>query len=239
MNREVEKLVLELRQRIQQIRSFEATFTSVSHSELLPIDSHGTARFAAPDRFRTEAVMNGRRVITVRQGTLVETYLPDRREAWRYDAKDLPAMLRPGREILDTNDPFAWVQEESLDSGGALEIEGTEVYRFTAEGRRWADQGVLDTRKGFSIPYRQKYPEMSMTLFVAATTGILRRRVVTDKAGKEMARLDFLVQAINVPLDEKLFRLEAPPDAFQRISLMDALAHSMDPDAADRPPSLN
>jgi len=239
MDREVEKLVLELRQRIQQVRTFEAMYTSVSRSELLPIESHGTVRFSAPDRFRTEAVMNGRRVITVRQGTRVETYLPDRKEAWRYDAKDLPPMLGPGREVLETNDPFAWLQEESLESTGALEIDGSEVYRFTAEARRWGDQGMLDTRKGFSIPYRQRYPELSMTLFVTATTGILRRRVVTDKAGKEMAQLDFLVQAINRPLDEGLFRLEAPSDAFHRVSLMDALLHAMDPDAADRPPSVN
>ena len=239
MNGEVEKLVLELRHRVQQIRSFEATYASTSHSQLLPIDSHGTVRFLAPDRFRTEAVMNGRRVITVREGTRVETYLPDRNEAWRYDLKDIPPMPGPGRDILEVNDPFAGIDEDSLESGGTVEFDGSEVYRFTAEARKWAGQGVLDTRKGFRIPYRQKYPELSMTLFVTSATGVLRRRVMTDKAGKELAQLDFMVQAIDLPLDEGLFRLEAPSDAYQRISLMEALMRSMDPDAADKPPSLN
>ncbi len=239
MKDEVAKLVLDIRVRAMEVTSLVATYRSVSRSELMPIENQGTVRFLAPDRFRAEAVVNNYKTITIRVGTRVETYLPQRNEAWRYDLKDMPPLPGFSPEMIDFRDPFAWIEEESLHYGGETEIEGLALHRFTAAARRWVQQGMLDTRKGFSIPYRQQTSQLSATLFVAVVSGLLRRRVVVDKIGKEVAQLDFIVEAINAPLDEGLFHLEVPSTAYKRISITDTLKDLMDPNSAEAPPSTN
>ena len=113
------------------------------------------------------------------------------------------------------------------------------VQRFSADIRTLAQQGVLDTRKGFSIRYQPKTLPVRMQLSIASETGLLRRMIGNDTTGKPVLQVDYSVEGINVALDGSLFALEESSAAYKSIDITDVMLSAMNPDAADAPPSAN
>lgn len=205
----------------------------------MPIEATGRITFMAPDNFRADAVINGATIITIRRGSSVRRHIPSRHEIWKYDLKDLPASLPINAGVADVNDPFTAADESSLRYEGRIDLEDGPAHAFSAVARNWARQGVLDTRKGFSITYEPPRFSVRLQLFADAETGLLRRLVGMDKTEKEILRVDYMFRSVNQPVSEALFATDESTAAYRVVDVTDTLLSSLNPDAADAEPSLN
>lgn len=141
--------------------------------------------------------------------------------------------------IADFRDPFLVVDGDGLAFEGQETLGDSPVQRFAGKPRNWAKEGVLDTRKGFSIPYRSPGLQTDIRLYVSLESGLLRRVTGNDLSGELVLKADYHIEGINVALDESLFTLEESGAAYRTIDITDTMLAGLDPDAADGPPSRN
>jgi outer membrane lipoprotein-sorting protein len=239
MAAEVERLVRELREKSKDVTSFVANYISFSRLQLLPIEVTGKLYFLAPDRCRSEALINGREIITIRNGDLVQRYLPNKKEIWKYTLSDLPHSEPINYGIADLRDTFFAVDEKNLEYRGTDVQLGILMHVFTGKVKNWIKKGMLDTRKGFSIPYQPKLPEYTIELMVNAETGLLQRIAGIEKSGKTVLQTEYILQSINAPLEGALFAMEEVAAEYKVVELSHILVSALNPDSADEPPSIN
>jgi outer membrane lipoprotein-sorting protein len=239
MKDEVERLVREIRTRTANVSSFSANHHSISRMQLMPIEAKGKVLYLAPDKFRAEVMVNGQEIVMIRRGTAIRRYIPKRRETWKYDLQDIPETLPINAGVADLKDPFLAVDEDGLRYEGRMELDGSAVHAFTGDPKNRASAGLLDTRKGFSIRYQPKCLDIRLRLYVDLETGLLRRTIGVDAAGRELLRVDYQVEAVNVPLDEGLFTIDEANASYRQIDITDTLIASLNPDAAEAPASPN
>jgi hypothetical protein len=236
---EVAKLVREIRLQASRIKSLVVDFRSVYSLQLMPIEASGTFHFLSPDMFRSEAIVNGREIITIRKGSMVHRYLPRKKEIWTYNLNDLPQTEPMNFAVADLRDPFFAVDELSLEYQGIQDASGTSTHAFTADIKNWAKQGVLDTRKGFSLQYRPKGVEYQLRLHIDVETGLLRRMTGTDKTGKLILQTDYVIESTNAELSESMCAVDESTAEYRSIEISDIFLSSMNPNAAEDPPSVN
>ncbi len=239
MTEDTARLVGEIRARCRKVTSLVGSYESTSRLQTMPLVARGRFYYLSPDRCRSETVINGSEVVSVRNGSRVERRLPARKEIWRYDLRDLPQSLPLNYPIADYRDPFFAVDEEDLTFEGNEDLDGGPVMRFSARLRNWATRGLLDTRKGFSIPYQPRGLQIRMTLYISSESGLLRRIVGSDPKGTVVLNADYRIAGMNVPLDESLFTLEGSAAVFRSIDITDSMVAALNPDMADAEPSVN
>jgi hypothetical protein len=239
MTDETARIVRELRHQASLVRSFIAEYRSASSLLPFPLETMAKVFFLSPDRCRSEAFTNGRQIVTIRKGSIVHRCVPQKNEIWRYDVADLPQSEPINFAVADFMDPFFAADESTIQYEGIEKLADTSAHVFTSGTRNRSKQGLLDTRKGFSIPYQPKYPQFNLRLYVDVKTGMLRRIVGADLSGKQVLQADYLMQSINVPLSEALFAMDESTAEYKVIQLTDIMLASLHPDSAERPPSLN
>ena len=239
MTDETARIVRELRHQASRVTSFIAEYHASSSLLLFPLESTAKVFFLSPDRCRSEAISNGKQIITIRKGTSVHRCIPDKNEIWRYDLADLPQSEPINFAVADFMDPFFAIDEGTAQYEGIQELSGTSVQFFTGSTRNWSKQGFLDTRKGYSIPYQPKYPQFNLKLYVDAKTGILRRIAGIDRSGKQVLEADYLMQSVNVPLSETLFAMDESRAKYKVVQFTDIMLAVLNPDSAESPPSIN
>jgi hypothetical protein len=236
---EVADLVREIRSQAGKTRSLVVQFRSVYTLQLMPIEASGRIHFLSPDRVRSEATINGREVTTIRKGSLVYRYLPRKKEIWRYDLNDLPQTEPMNFAVADLRDPFFAVDEPTLKYEGIQDLSGSSTHSFTADVKNLSKQGLLDTRKGFSLQYKPRGVECQLRLHIDVETGLLRQMTGTDKTGKLILQTDYVIESTNAELSESIFAVDESTAEYRSIEISDILFSSMNPNAADDPPSLN
>lgn len=229
----------DIRERAATIGSFIAGYESVSNLRTMPLEAKGRIWFLAPDSFRVETLVCGRQIIILRKGSAIRRRILERNEVWKYDLSDLPESLPINAGIADLRDPFFAADVESLRYEGKRELDNATVHAFAGAYRNWARAGLLDTRKGFSIRYQPADLWVRVALSIDVETGLLRRIAGEDGAGNMLFRVDYLVEAVNVPLDEGLFGTEEQDTGYRVVDITDILLSSLNPDAAEAPPSPN
>jgi hypothetical protein len=239
MTDETGRLIREIRTRSQKVKSAFGTYESAVRLRLMPLAVQGRFYFMSPKRCRSESVVDKSEIISVRNGDTVERRLPQRKEIWKYNLRELPEELPFNYSIADFCDHFFAVEEHSIISDGPETLGEAAVQKFSAKPRNWPGLGMLDTRKGFSIPYQPKNLEMQMGLYISADTGLLRRLVGTDAAGEVIVQADYHIEGINVALDEFLFAMAESAAAYKSIDITDTMLAAFNPDLAEGPPSLN
>jgi outer membrane lipoprotein-sorting protein len=239
MTDETASIVRELRLHASKVISFIADYHSSSSLLLFPLETTAKVFFLSPDRCRSEALTNGKKIITIRKGSVVNRTVPHKDEIWRYDLADLPQSEPINYAIADFMDPFFAVDEHTLKHEGIENLSDTSVQVFTGGTRNWSKQGLLDTRKGFSIPFQPKYPQFSLKLYVDLKTGMLRRTIGIDRSGKQVLEADYLIQSFNVPLSEALFAMDESTAKYKVIQFTDIMFASLNPDSAEAPSSIN
>ncbi len=236
MTEEAAGLVREIRRRARTVTSLMAEYQASLKFPLVRLEVVGKIYYLGPDRFRSETKIADEEIVTVRAGQSVQRYIPKRRELWKYSLADLPQTEPVNFGIADLTDPFFAVDEAALVYEG---IEGGSIWLFSADERNSAKRGLLDTRKGFSLRYEPKRPQVRMKLSVDSETGLLRRMTGLDKSGRELFQANYIVKETNVPIDESLFRMDPSSAGFKVIDLAGTLLSSLNPDAAESPPSVN
>lgn len=233
------RLVRDIRARAATIESFIAGYESVSNLRTMPLEAKGRIWFLAPDSFRAETRVCGRQIIILRKGSAIRRRILERNEVWKYDLSDLPESLPINAGIADLRDPFFAADVESLRYEGKRELGNATVHAFAGAYRNRARAGLLDTRKGFSIRYQPADLGVRVALAIDLETGLLRRIAGEDGARNVLFRVDYLVEAVNVTLDEGLFGTEEPDVGYRLVDITDILLSSLNPDAAEAPPSPN
>jgi outer membrane lipoprotein-sorting protein len=236
MTEDVLRLVSQIRERTKLVVSFTADYRSIYHSGVLPFEASGRTYFLRPDRIRSETTVNGKSLVSIRNGSIIRRYSPTGTEVWQYDLKSLPETQPLNFGIADITDPFFAVDVATLQYGGP---QDTMKHAFTGMTRVPTTAGLLDTRKGFVLPYKPKAPQIQVRLLVDVETGLLLEIVGTDKAGSESFKAQFGPHEINCHLDESLFEIEESKSGYRIIEIKDILTAALDPDYADQPPSLN
>jgi len=236
MTEEVARLLKQIRDRAMLVNSFIADYHCVYHSGPLPYEATGRTYFQRPDRIRSEVSVNGKSIVSIRNGTLIRRYSPAGKEVWQYDLKDLPQTQPINFGIADITDPFFAVDEATLQYVGQPESMN---HVFIGMLGLPVTEGMLDTRKGFSIPYKPRAPQIRVRLVVDAETGLLREMIGTDNAGSESFKTQFGPFEVNCHFDESLFRIEESKSGYRIVEMKDIMISAMNPDYADRPPSLN
>ncbi len=214
-------------------------YTSASSLLLFPLETKAKVFFLSPDRCRSEAITNGKQIVTIRNGSVVRRCVPQKNEIWQYNLADLPQSEPINFAVADFMDPFFAADESTVEYEGLEELPDTSVHVFTGSARNWSKQGLLDTRKGFSIPYQPKYPQFNLKMYVDAKTGMLRRIAGVDKGGKQVLQADYLMQSVNVPLSEALFAMDESTAKYKIVQFTDIMLTSLNPDSAEAPPSIN
>jgi outer membrane lipoprotein-sorting protein len=239
MTDEEASLVRRIRERTRRVTSFVADYRASYNVHLSSLEVTGKLYFLGPDRYRSVTSTDDRKIITIRKGTVVQRYLPARNEIWRYDLADVPQTEPINFATADLRDPFSAIEEADLTHEGTFELESGTTYVFSANVKNSARQGMLDTRKGFSIRYQPKDLDTRVRLHVDYETGLLRRMIGTAKTGKEAFRADYSNLEVNVFLDESLFAIEESTADYRVIDITETLLSSMNPDAAETSPSRN
>jgi outer membrane lipoprotein-sorting protein len=239
MTDEVSMRVRQIRARSHAVTSFLAEYRALLKFQLVRIEVTGKTWFLSPDRFRAETRIADEQIITVRRGHAVQRYIPKRKEIWKYGFGDLPQTEPINFGIADLRDPFFAVDETGLIYEGMADLEKIATFVFSAQVKNWATQGLLDTRKGFSIRYMPKNPGIRVKLHVSSETGLLRRMTGTDQAGEKLFQADYFVTETNIPIDESLFAMDESRADYKVIDIADTMLTSLNPDAADSPPSIN
>ncbi len=239
MTEDLARLVREIKQLTNTVTSFVVTFWSSSNLQLMPLKAEGRTYFLSPDRFRSEISIRDSEIVTVRKGNLVQRYIPKRKELWRYTLEDLPQTEPINFAVADLKDPFFAVDEATLEYEGELERGDVSVHVFFADSRNWAKQGMLDTRRGYSIRFKPQALQVRIMLYVDCASGLLRKISGSDKTGKQLFESNYSIESVNTLLDESLFTMDESTASYRVIDITDSLLSSMNPDAADAPPSQN
>jgi hypothetical protein len=236
MTDELAALVERLRVRAAAVTSFTAEFTSTYSINLVPFNAKGTMWYKRPGRFRSEQDMRGSTIVSVRNGVVVERYTEGRPLVWRYNLALLPQTEPMNFPLADPADPFLSVDAESLQPA---EAPDNQTLCFTARGLPAGRGGSLDTRLGFTIGYTPKVPDIQVTLGIDALTGLLVSLCGRGNDGREVFRHERRFTAVNAALEDSLFEIARRSPGSRTIDLEEILAASLDPDAADGPPSTN
>jgi outer membrane lipoprotein-sorting protein len=239
MTEEAARLVREIRNRAHAVNSFVADYRASLRLQLMPLEVTGKIYFLSPDMFRSETWIVDEKIVTVRKGREVQRYIPKRHEIWKYNLDDLPQTEPINFGIADLKDPFFVVDETGLEYKGKLEQGDASNHLFSGAVRNWARQGLLDTRKGFSIRYQQKELKVRIELHIDSITGLLRRMTGVDSAGEELFQVNYVIREANLPVDESLFVLDESTANYRVIDITDILLSSLNPNAAELPPSPN
>jgi outer membrane lipoprotein-sorting protein len=239
MTDETARIVRELRHKASKVTSFIADYQSISSLLLFPLETKAKVFFLSPDRCRSEAFTNGRQIITIRKGNIIQRCIPQKNEIWRYDLADLPQSEPINYSVADFSNPFFAADESTIQYEGLERLPGASAQVFFGNTRNWSKHGLLDTRKGFSIPYQQKHPQFKLRLYINENTGILRRIVGIDRNGKQVLRTDYLMQSVNVRLLETLFAFDESTAKYKVVHFSDIILASLNPDSAEAPPSIN
>jgi outer membrane lipoprotein-sorting protein len=232
-------LVRKIRERTRRVTSFVADYRASLGFQLVRLEVVGRIYYASPDRTRAETRIADEDIVTIRRGRSVQRYIPKRNETWKYSFDDLPQTEPINFGIADVCDPFFAIDESGLEYHGTTELEESSTWEFSAEVKNWARQGLLDTRKGFSIRYEPKSPRIRITLHVDHESGLLRRLTGVDKTGAELFQANYFVREMNVPMDDSLFVMDESTASYKVIDIAETLLSSLNPDAADSPSSLN
>jgi hypothetical protein len=239
MTEELQRLIQELRDRSMATVSYAASFTSSYSLQLMPFEAKGTTYFLSPDKHRAETIVKENKIIAIRRGALIYRILSNRKEIWKYDLRGLPQAEPINFAVADLRSPFYAVTEATIEYEGTRKEETFSQHIFTARiGKLTADE-VLDTRKGFTIPFQPKALDVQVHLGVDAETGLLRNMTGTAKSGEHVFRAEYVVERINSPMDESLFELDESTATYKVIDMSVILASAMNPDAALDPPSVN
>ena len=95
------------------------------------------------------AQVNGKEIVSTRNGSKVRRYATQGHEVWEYDLKEIPLPTPLNAGVDDLLSPFAFVDRRSLRYEGA-EVVGDRVrHVFLGTLRGMESEGLLDTRKGF------------------------------------------------------------------------------------------
>ena len=239
MTEEVAGLVRRLRERALTLTSFVAEYRALLQFQLVRLEVVGKIYFLSPDRVRAETRIADEQIVTIRKGRTVQRYIPKRNEIWKYSFDDLPQTEPINFGIADLRNPFFAIDENGLEYEGAAELGTATTHLFSAHGKNWARQGLMDTRKGFSIRYEPKTPRIRMKLHVDSETGLLRRMTGLDKKGEELFQADYFIRETNVSMDESLFAMDESMAGYRVVDIAETLLSSLNPDATDSPSSRN
>jgi hypothetical protein len=239
MSEDVTALMRQLDARAAGIRSFSADYRVEYRSGVMPFTVEGRMSFLRPDKARAEATVNGKPLVAVRNGSRVRRFAPGGGEAWEYDLKEIPLRAPLNAGLDDLSGPFAAVEPGTLRYEGIEEAGGARGHVFVGMMRRVEAEGLMDTRKGFSLRYEQKVPATRLRMRIDPDTGLLLAMAGIDEAGEPAFQKTFSLREVNGPMDESLFRMEEPPPGLRVVRVTDLMIHAMDPDFADRPPSMN
>jgi outer membrane lipoprotein-sorting protein len=239
MTEDVSQLVSQIRERAAMINSLCTDYRSFYHFGPVPFEASGRMQFLRPDRIRTESTVNGKVIISIRNGTTIRRYSPTGNEMWQYDLKEIPQTQPMNLGIVDITDPFFSVEEATLQYEGLHESEGAKMHTFHGSMRVPSMEGLLDTRKGFSLRYSPQVPRIQLRLFINAETGLLLEIIGTDQAGSESFKASYRPVQVNAAVNESIFELNEPKSGYRIVEIKDILISAMNPDYADQPPSLN
>lgn len=239
MTEKLHRLVSEIRQRTQAVTSFVATYKSVYGMQLMPFEATGKIHFLSPDKARAETVIKNSEIISIRRGTKVQRYITKRKELWTYDLEEWPQTEPLNFGVADLRDPFFAIDETTIAYNGTVKLDKSSEHIFNAQMKNLGQSVSLDTRKGFNIKYQSKVPEISIQLKVDSETGLLRSMIGSEKGGKVIFQLDYYIEAINIPIDDSIFEIDESTTGYKTIDIREILMASMNPDAADAPPSIN
>ncbi len=181
--------------------------------------------------------MDGQATVTIAVGTRVRKYLPGKTETWEYDLDFQSRMLPLTSDISDLRNPFYLTEESALEYRGQAILQDRPAYHFVSRLWQPSNDGVLDTRKGFTIRYGPKTLNIAIALFVDVGDCLLRRRVGTSADGTKVLEADYRIEAINLSLDESLFDMKEASGAYRKVDLREVLRTALNPDSAEAPPS--
>jgi outer membrane lipoprotein-sorting protein len=239
MTEETNRVVREIRQRTQAVTSFVAAYTSVYAMQLMPFEATGKMHFRSPDLFRAETVVNGHEIVMIRKGSKVRRYVAKRNEVWTYDLNEWLQADPLNFGVADIRDPFFAVDEATMSYKGTVTAGESSEHRFDARIKFAKQAGLLDTRKGFSIRYQAKGPAIAVHIDVDSETGLLHTMTAIENQAKVVFQLGYHIDAINVPIDDSVFEFDESIAACKTIDVSEMLMASLNPNAADEPPSLN
>ena len=239
MDEECARIVEDMRRLAGAVQSLRASFTSFYSLGMTRFETHGNVFYLRPERIRMEAVVNGKEIVTIRNGPLVQRFAPHGKEVWQYNLKDVPQSLPINFGTLAITDPFVAVDEESLTHDGTRDAGGAKRHAFLARMKAVGSAGSLDTRKGFLLRYEPKAPRISLRLVVDAATGLLLSMTGHDRDGTAVFEALWEPGEINGMMDTSLFRIDALSQGYRIVDMKDIMLSALDPDYADRPPSLN
>jgi outer membrane lipoprotein-sorting protein len=239
MTEEEAGLVHGIRERAHRVTSFVADYRATYRMNLASFEVTGKLYFLGPDMYRSVTSILDKKIIVIRKGTAVRRYVPARNEIWRYDLADLPQTEPINFAVADLRDPFFAIAEEDLTHEGTFQLESGTTCVFSAKLKNWERQGMLDTRKGFSIRYQPKELDVRVRLHVDYETGLLRRTTGVTKTGTEVFQADYSNFEVNIFLDESLFAIDESNGDYRIIDMKDTFLSSLNPDAAEAFPSLN
>jgi outer membrane lipoprotein-sorting protein len=239
MSDDVTRLIRQIEERARQVSSFIADYNVTYKSGLMPFEVKGTMHFLRPDRSRSDAMVNGKPIISIRNGSTIRRYSPKGNEIWEYDLKELPLSQPLNSGVDDIVNPFYAVDETTLQYERLENIEGLRRHVFLGKMKSVATEGLLDTRKGFNLRYRLKGPEVQLRLYIDAEIGLLLGMVGSEKSGSPSFEKSFKPLEVNGPIDESLFKMEELKSGYRIVKINELLIHAMNPDYADQPPSLN
>jgi outer membrane lipoprotein-sorting protein len=239
MTEGVAGLVRRIRERTRRVSSFAADYRATYNLQQVPLEVVGKIYHLDPDMFRSVTSTNDKKIITVRKGNVVQRYVPARNEIWKYDLSDLPQTEPINFAIADIRDPFFAIDEADLKHEGTFELESGTTYVFSADVKNWVQQGMLDTRRGFSIRYQPKSLDIRMTLHVDYETGLLLRMAGVTRTGRQTFQTDYSNLEVNVFLDESLFAMEVATADYRVVDITETLLALTNPDLAETSASLN
>lgn len=239
MGEDVTELVRQLEARARNVQSFVAEYRIDYRSGPMPFVVEGRMYFLRPDRSRSEARVNGKTIISIRNGSRVWRYSPGGHDVWEYDLKEIPLWVPLNVGVDDLSSPFAAIDRDTLQYEGLEKAEERKRHVFNGTMRRIQSEGLMDTRKGFSLRYQQKGPEIRLRMYVDPDTGMVLEMVGSDTSGSPSFEKFFRLLEINATVDESMFKMEEPGSGYKVVQITDLMIHAMNPDYADQPPSLN
>jgi len=238
MSDDVARLLGDLEAKARSLRSYVCAYRSDYQSGTIPFHVEGRAFFLRPDKFRSVAQVNGKEIVSTRNGSKVRRYATQGHEVWEYDLKEIPLPTPLNAGVDDLLSPFAFVDRRSLRYEGA-EVVGDRVrHVFLGTLRGMESEGLLDTRKGFSLRYRPKVPRFDLRLCVDAETGILLEMTGSGPSVAGFTK-SFTLEQVNGSVDESLFQMTGSGVGYRIVRISDLMIHAMDANYADQPPSKN
>ena len=106
---------------------------------------------------------------------------------------------------------------------GLETIEGSMRHVFVGKMKTFATEGMLDTRKGFSLPFRSKGPEVQLRLFIDPENGLLLGMIGSEKSGSPSFEKSFRPIEVNVPINESIFKIEEQKSGYRIVKINELL----------------